>query len=107
MKLIHLFYILLRNATNPNMNVNEFFQPHHSKLTFTFLQSSQFQNFPTLYKIEIFGKLIGLLCEGSWSDSKSGMVTVGERFTYLQLNSYVTTACGYALSKLFSVKIYG
>ena len=51
--------------------------------------------------------MIGLLCEGSWSDSKSGMVTAGERFTYLQLNSYVTTACGYALSKLFSVKIYG
>ena len=38
--------------------------------------------------------MIGLLCEGSWSDSKSGMVTAGERFTYLQLNSYVTPACG-------------
>ena len=94
MKLIRLLKIFLRNTTNPNMNVTEFFQPHHSKLTFPFLQSPQFQNFPTLYKIETFRKLIDLLCEGSWSDSKSGMTTAGERFTYQQLNSYVTTACG-------------
>ena len=94
MKLIRLLKIFLRNTTNPNMNVTEFFQPHHSKLTFPFLQSPQFQTFPSLYKIETFGKLIDLLCEGSWSDSKSGMITTGERFTYLQLNSYVTTACG-------------
>ena len=51
MKLIHLLKIFLRNTTNPNMNVTEFFQPHHSKLTFPFLQSPQFQNFPSLYKI--------------------------------------------------------
>ena len=94
MKLIHLLKIFLRNTTNPNMNVTEFFQPHHSKVTFPFLQSPQFQNFPTLYNIEIFGKLIDLFCKGSWSDFKSEMITAGERFTYLQLNSYVTTACG-------------
>ena len=56
MKLIHLLKIFLRNTTNPNMNVTEFFQPHHSKVTFPFLQSSQFQNFPTLYNKEIFRK---------------------------------------------------
>ena len=94
MKLIRLLKIFLRNTTNPNMNVTEFFQPHHRKVSFPFLQSPQFQNFPTLYNIEIFGKLIDLFCKGSWSDSKSEMITAGERFTYLQLNSYVTTACG-------------
>ena len=94
MKLIHLLKIFLRNTTNPNMNVTEFFQPHHSKLTFPFLQSPRFQNFPSLCKIEIFRKLIDLLCEGNWSDSKSGMITAGERFTNIQCNSYVTTACG-------------
>ena len=94
MKLIRLLKIFLRNTTNPNMNVTEFFQPHHRKVTFPFLQSSQFQNFPTLYNIEIFGKLIDLFCEGSWSNSKSGMITAGERFTYLQLNSYAITTCG-------------
>ena len=81
------------------MNVTEFFQPHHSKITFPFLQSlfSLFffkENFSSLYTIEIFRKLLDLLYEGSRSDSKSGMVTAGERFTYLQLNSYVTRACG-------------
>ena len=94
MKLIHLLKIFLRNATNPNMNVTEFFQPHHSKVTFPFLLYPQFQNFSSLYNKEIFGKLINLLCEGSWSDSKSGMITAGERFTYLQPNSYVITGCG-------------
>ena len=94
MKLIHLLKFFLLNTTNPTMNVTEFFQPHHSKVTFPFLQSPQFQNFPTLYNIEIFGKLIDLFCEGSWSNSNSGMITAGERFTYLQLNSYVITACG-------------
>ena len=94
MKLIHLLKIFLRNTTNSNMNVTEFFQPHYSKVTFPFLQSSQFQNFPTLYNTEIFGKLIDLFCEGSWINSKSGIITAGERFTYLQLNSYVITACG-------------
>ena len=39
MKLIHLMKILLCNTTNPTMNVTEFFQPHHSKVTFPFLQS--------------------------------------------------------------------
>ena len=39
MKLIRLLKIFLRNTTNPNMNVTEFFQPHHSKVTFPFLQS--------------------------------------------------------------------
>ena len=39
MKLIHLLKIFLRNTTNPTMNVTEFFQPHHSKVTFQFLQS--------------------------------------------------------------------
>ena len=34
MKLIHLLKIFLRNTTHPNMNVTEFFQPHHSKVTF-------------------------------------------------------------------------
>ena len=100
MKLIHLLKIFLRNTTNPAMNVTQFFQPHHNKVTFPFLQSpfspSFFfkENLSSLYTIEIFRKLIDLLCEGSWSDSKSGMITTGERFTYLQLNSYVTTACG-------------
>ena len=94
MKLIHLLNILLPNTTNPYTNVTEFFQPHHSKITFSFPQFLQFLNLPSLYNIEIFRKLIDLLCEGSWSDSKSGMITTGERFTYLQLNSYVTTACG-------------
>ena len=94
MKLIRLLKIFLRNTTNPNMNVTEFFQPHHSKVTFPFLQSPQFQNFPSLYNIEIFRRLIDLLCEESWSNSKSEMITAGERFTYQQLNSYVTTACG-------------
>ena len=56
MKLIRLLKIFLRNTTNPNMNVTEFFQPHHSKVTFPFLQSPQFQNFPTLYNKEIFRK---------------------------------------------------
>ena len=62
--------------TNPNMNVTEFFQPH-SKVTFLFLQSPQFQNFPSLYNVEIFRKLINLLFEGSWSNSKSEMITAG------------------------------
>ena len=94
MKLIRLLKVFLRNTTNPKMNVTEFFQPHHSKVTFPFLQSPQFQNFLSLYNIEIFRKLINLLCEGNWSDSKSEMITAGEIFTYLQLNSYITTASG-------------
>ena len=106
MKLIHLLKIFLRNITNPSMNVTEFFQPHHSKVTFPFIQSPQFQNFPSLYNIEIFKKLIDILCEGSCSDSKSAMITGGERFTYLQLNSYATTACGEALSKFLSVVMH-
>ena len=57
MKLIRLLKIFLRNTTNPNMNVTEFFQPHHSKVTFPFLQSPQFQIFPSLYNKEIFRKL--------------------------------------------------
>ena len=76
------------------MNVTKFFQPHHSKVTFSFLPSPQFQNFLSLYNKEIFGKLIDLFCEGSWSDSKSGMITAAERFTYLQPKSYVITASG-------------
>ena len=39
MKLIHLLKIFLRITTNPTMNVTEFFQNHHSKVTFPFLQS--------------------------------------------------------------------
>ena len=94
MKLIHLSKIFLHNTKNPNMNVTEFIQPHHSKVTFPFLQSPQYQNFPSLYNIEIFRELTNLFCEGSWSNSKSGMITARERVTYLQLKSYVITACG-------------
>ena len=38
MKLIHLLKNVLRNTTKPAMNVTEFFQPHHSKVTFSFVQ---------------------------------------------------------------------
>ena len=94
MKLIHLSKIFLHNTKNPDMNVTEFIQPHHSKVTFPFLQSPQYQNFPSLCNIEIFRELTNLFCEGSWSNSKSGMITARERFTYLQLKIYVITACG-------------
>ena len=57
MKPIHLLKFFLLNTTNPTMNVTEFFQPHHSKVTFPFLQSPQFQIFPSLYNKEIFRKL--------------------------------------------------
>ena len=53
MKVFHLSKIFLHNTKNPNMNVTEFIQPHHSKVTFPFLQSAQYQYFPSLYNIEI------------------------------------------------------
>ena len=94
MKLIHLSKIFLHNTKNPNMNVTEFIQSHHSKVTFPFLQSPKYQNFSSLYNIEIFRELTDFFCEESWSISKSGMITARQRLTYLQLKSYVITACG-------------
>ena len=63
----------LGNTTNPNMNLSEFFQYFHSRVTFPFLRSSFFpyffkQHFPVLYTIEIFRKLIDLLYRGSLRD---------------------------------------
>ena len=60
------------------MNMTEFFQSHHSKVTFLFLHSpfslffSFKQYFPVLYTTEIFRKLINLLYEGSWGNSSYG-----------------------------------
>ena len=45
MKLIHLLKIFLRNATNPTMNLTDFFQSQDSKVNVPFLQSNSSPSF--------------------------------------------------------------
>ena len=108
MKLIHLLKIYLGNTTNPTINMTSlnFFNP--TTANSPFFQAKFFQSFTT----EIFRKLIDLLCEGSWSDISYDETILclewllGERFIYLQLNNYLTAACRWPLTKVFSVVMY-
>ena len=74
MKLSLLLKIFLCNTTNPTIIMTDFFQSHHSKVTFPFLECPFFPllfqaNSSRTFTTEIFRKVIDHLYEGSWSDS--------------------------------------
>ena len=79
MKLNHLLKIFLRNTANPTIKMTEFFQSHHSKVTFPFLQLPLFPpllfqaTFPSPFTTYIFRNMIDLHYKVSWIDSKSRM----------------------------------
>ena len=86
MKLMDLLEIFLRNTTNPAMGMAPY-QSNQSKVTFPFLQSPFSPNF---FK----AKFSRPLHHGNFSKVDQPPLLPGERFMYLQLDNYLTKACG-------------